>query len=171
MDVHQLCITQSTKMLRNLAAWLEEAESFAKERDFEADRWLEMRLAPDQFALVRQVQSACDTAKFMASRLGGPEAPSFPDDEKSMVEVQKRISDTVAYLEGVTADMLEGAESKKVTLPFLPEGAWVTGEEYVVSFALPNLYFHVSTAYAILRERGVALGKRAFIGGMDVKGG
>lgn len=167
MDAHLLCVAQTTKMLRNLAAWLKEAETFAEEKGFEVDRWLEMRLAPDQYGLARNVQAACDGAKFLAARLADVEAPSHPDDEKTMAELHERIAATIAFIEGVKR--FDGAEERKIVLPFLPEGTWVTGQEYAVSFAVPNFYFHVTTAYAILRDKGVALGKRAFIGAMDVK--
>lgn len=170
MNVHQLAILQPVKMLRNTAQWLGEAEAFAESKGFDADRLLGMRLAPDQFELVRQLQSACDTAKFIGSRLTGLEPPKNTDDEATVAQIRDRIQATVAFLESIGADALDGAAERKVVLPFLPEGQWVRGEDYVVEFALPNFYFHVTTAYAILRHNGVALGKRAFIGGMKLQG-
>lgn len=171
MNLHQLAILQPIKMLRNVAKWLVEAEAFADDKGFDADRLLGMRLAPDQFELVRQIQSACDAAKFIGSRLAEIDPPKHADDEKTAAEARDRIQATVAFLESISPDALDGAADRKIVLPFLPEGQWVRGEDYLAEFALPNFYFHTTTAYAILRHNGVALGKRAFIGGMNLQGG
>ncbi|MEQ9323453.1 MAG: DUF1993 domain-containing protein [Polyangiaceae bacterium] len=171
MNVHQLAIAQPVKMLRNVAKWLGEAEAFAEGKGFDADRLLGMRLAPDQFELVRQIQSACDAAKFIGARLAAVDPPKNADDEETIAQARDRIQATVAFLESIQADALDGAADRKIVLPFLPEGQWVRGEDYLIEFALPNLYFHVTTAYAILRHNGVGLGKRAFIGGMNLQGG
>ncbi|MEZ4318315.1 MAG: DUF1993 domain-containing protein [Myxococcota bacterium] len=161
-------VTQLIKMLANLDRWLEEAEATAKDRDFDVDRLLHARLSMDMFSFDRQVQSACDTAKFVGSRLTGGEAPSHPDTEKTLAELRERVRSTREYLQSLDEAAFEGAEDRKLFLPFL-KGGYVTGEAYVREFAIPNFYFHATTAYALLRHHGVKLGKMTFIGGMDVR--
>ncbi len=156
-------------MLKNLAAWLDKAAELAKEKEFPADRWLELRLAPDMYPLLRQVQSACDAAKFVAARLADITPPKHEDNEKTFEEIKARIDATMEFLDSVDAAKLEGAADRKLVLPFLPEGKWVRGEDYLAEFALPNFYFHIVTAYDILRHNGVALGKRDFIGSMPIQ--
>ena len=152
-----------SKMLRNLDAWLGKAEDHAKAKEFDVDVLVSARLAPDQYALVRQIQASCDSAKFTAARLAGTQAPSHPDEEKTIAELRERIRSTIAYLETVTPEMLEGGADREVRLSFMP-GKAIKGGDYLVDLGLPNLYFHVVTAYAILRHNGVPLGKRDFIG-------
>ncbi|MCX4243442.1 DUF1993 domain-containing protein [Paraliomyxa miuraensis] len=163
MSLHDASVTQMSKMLRNLDAWLDKAKEHAKAKEFDVEVLVTSRLAPDQFPLVRQVQSACDSAKYAVARLSGVEAPAHPDEEKTVDELQARIRAVIAYMETVTPDAFEGASDRRVTLPFLP-GKWTKGIEYFVDFAAPNFYFHVITAYAILRHNGVNLGKRDFLG-------
>lgn len=163
MSLHELTVIQSSKMLNNLDAWLGKAVAYAEARSFEPDVLVQARLYPDQFALARQVQSACDTAKGAAARLAGIEVPSHPDDETTIAQLRERIAKTRSFLETVTAEKFEGAAEREVTLSFLP-GQAIKGAHYVVDFVVPNFYFHVTTAYAILRHNGVELGKRDYIG-------
>ena len=121
------------------------------------------RLAPDQYALVQQVQSACDAAKYAAAYLSGQKAPSHPDTEKTMGELRARIQTCVGYLSTFKASDFAGAEERRVAPPWM-EGNSVRGDDYLTRIAVPNFYFHVTTAYAILRHNGVELGKRDFIG-------
>ena len=170
MTLFQLAVVQPKKMLHNLDAWLAKGAALAEEKKFEADVLLQQRLAPNQFALVRQVQSACDSAKLMAARLANVEAPKHEDTEKTYEEVRARIAKAIAFLDTLKPESMNDAADRKIVLNFLPEGAWVRGEEYLASFALPNFYFHISHAYAVLRHNGVDLGKKDFIGGMDIQG-
>jgi uncharacterized protein len=163
MSLHDASVSQMSKMLRNLAGWLDKAEAHAKTKKFDVDVLVVARLAPDQYALVRQIQSACDSAKFAAARLASVEAPKHPDEEKTIAELRQRIHSTLAFLETITPAHFEGAADREVLLPFMP-GKAAKGAEYIVDFALPNFYFHVTTAYAILRHNGVELGKYDFIG-------
>jgi uncharacterized protein len=163
MSLHDASVSQMSKMLRNLEGWLDKAEAHAKAKGFEVDVLAVARLAPDQYALVRQVQASCDAAKFTAARLAGIPAPSHPDTETTIAELRQRIRSTLAYLETVTPEQLAGATEREVTLPFMP-GKAMKGAAYLVDLALPNFYFHVTTAYAILRHNGVGLGKLDFIG-------
>lgn len=168
MSLYDESIPQLSKMLRNLDAWLAEAETTATERGFDVDVLTVARLSPDMFPLTRQVQSACDTAKFVASRVSGQDAPSHPDTETTIPALRARITTTLDYLATVGPDAFIGGETRRIFMPAL-KGGWVTGAEYVRAFALPNFYFHLVTAYGILRHSGVKLGKLKFIGGMDVR--
>jgi hypothetical protein len=161
-------IVQTAKMLKNLDEWLTKASQHAKSKKVEPDTLVDARLVFDQYPLVRQVQSACDSAKFSAAYVSGKQAPSHPDEERTMTELHSRITKTVAYLETFKPEDFAGAEERKVTPKWL-HGKWLRGEDYLVQTGLPNFYFHVTTAYAILRSNGVDLGKMDFIGPIPVK--
>jgi len=162
MDVFAI-ITQYSRMLTNLDAWLEKAVEHAKQKGYEPDVLAQARLAPDQFELVRQVQSACDAAKFAAAYLSGLKAPSHPDVEKTMAELRTRTKTCREYLAGFKASDFVGADERRVGPPWM-NGATVKGEHYLLRLATPNFFFHVTTAYAILRHNGVELGKGDYIG-------
>ena len=161
-------ITQFAKMLKNVDRWLEAARAFAEKKKFEPDVLGHSRLAPDQYDLVRQVQSACDQAKYAAAYLSGQTAPSHPDTEKTIAELRARIGKCLAFLETISAADVAGAEERKVAPKWL-QGKWVKGSEFALQVSLPNFYFHVTTAYAILRHNGVDLGKQDFIGGIPTR--
>ncbi|TNE91913.1 MAG: DUF1993 domain-containing protein [Deltaproteobacteria bacterium] len=156
------------KYLGNLDGWLDEAEKFAEERGFEVDVLVDSRLAPDMFPLSRQVQAACDTAKFLAARLSDAKAPVDADDETTLGQLRERIAKTLAFLDGIDAEALADCAGRTITVNFLPPGTGLTGQEYARGFGLPNFFFHVNMAYAILRHNGVPLGKRAYIGSLDI---
>ncbi len=167
MSLHDASVTQMSKMLRNLEGWLDKAEAHAKAKGFEVDVLAAARLAPDQYPLTRQIQAVCDNAKFTAARLAGITAPSHPDTETTIAELRQRIRAVLSFLETVTPEQLAGAAEREVTLPFMP-GKAIKGADYLVDMALPNFYFHITTAYAILRHNGVDVGKRDFIGHLRV---
>jgi hypothetical protein len=156
-------VPQYAKMLRNLDRWLDKAAAYAKAKNFEVDTLVHARLAPDQYSLDRQIQSACDTAKFSASYLSGKEPPVHPDTEKTIAELHARIKSCISFLETITAADVEGGEARKVAPKWL-KGKWVKGDQFLMQLSQPNFYFHVTTAYAILRHNGVDLGKTDFIG-------
>jgi uncharacterized protein len=156
-------ISQFGRMLKNLDQWLQKAAAHAQARSFEPDVLAQARLAPDQYALVQQVQSACDAAKYAAAYLSGQKAPSHPDTEKTIGELRARIQKCVEYVGSFKAADFSGAEERRVAPPWM-EGSSVSGDQYVNRIAVPNFYFHVTTAYAILRHNGVDLGKRDFVG-------
>ena len=156
---------QMKKTLGQLDRWFELAEAYAKERGFDSGLYLGFRLAPDQFALARQVQTACDTAKLCASRLTGKEAPVHPDTEQTLDELRSRVRSVIAFLDGFTAKDFEGAASRSITQPRW-EGKVMTGQDYFLEHAQPNFYFHVTHAYAILRHNGVHVGKRDYLGAL-----
>jgi hypothetical protein len=167
---HEDAIRLFAKTLRNLEQWMEKATAFAKAKAFDVDVLAQARLAPDQFAFVQQVQSACDQAKYAAAYLGGKPAPSHPDTEKTFAELRQRIQKCLGFLETVQAKDLVGSEKRKVSPPWLG-GKWLHGDDYVIHVALPNFFFHATMAYAILRHNGVDLGKMDFVGGLPLQEG
>ena len=160
-------ITQFSKMLKNLDRWLEASTTFATTKNFPVDALAQARLAPDQYELVRQVQSACDAAKYAAAYLTGQTAPSHPDVEKTVAELRTRIQTCAAYLDSIPAARYAGAVERRVAPAWL-QGKWMAGDRYLTEVAIPNFYFHVTTAYAILRHNGVALGKLDYVGALPV---
>lgn len=166
--MYERLIPPATKMLRNLYAILGKAEAFATSKKVDFEVLLQSRLAPDMLPLVRQVQIACDTAKLGSARLIGKDAPSHADTEKTLSEVRERIQSTISYLESLTAKDFEKAAENKITTPRW-EGKWLTGEEYLNHHVIPNIYFHVTTAYVILRHNGVDIGKKDYLGEMPFK--
>src|SRR5438270_10178688 len=150
MNIHDM-IPQYAKMLRNLDGWLDKATAFAQHKKFDVDTLIHARLAPDQYALARQVQSACVSAKFSAAYLTGKQAPAHPDTEKTIAELRARIKSCLSFLETVREADVAGAEERRVSPRFL-QGKWVRGDQYLTQMSVPNFYFHVTTAYAILRH-------------------
>lgn len=161
-------VLEQKKMLNHLDAWLEKAIAHAKAKSFDPAVLLNARLAPDQYCLIQQVQSACDNAKFAAARLSGKSPPKHPDTEKTMEELRARIGSCTSYLDTFKSADFEGAERRPVELSFMP-GKVIDGSDYLTEMALPNFYFHVITAYSILRHNGVNLGKTDFIGSLNVR--
>lgn len=138
---------------------LNKAEAFATDHA----ELLSARLAPDMLHLVRQVQIASDTAKFAAARLAGQDAPPFEDNEASFTDLHARLQKTIDYLQSFSADAFNGASDRKIILPYNKE-AFLTSSDYLFQFVIPNFYFHISTAYGILRHRGVEIGKMDYLG-------
>jgi hypothetical protein len=157
------------KTLQNLERWMGKAEEHAKARSFEADVLAQARLAPDQYEFIRQVQAACDQAKYAAAYLGGKEAPSHPDTEKTFAELRQRIHKCLGFLESVQEKDFAGADERKVAPPWLG-GKWLRGADYLADVAIPNFFFHATMAYAILRHNGVPLGKMDFVGSLPTQG-
>lgn len=168
MSLFHESIPPFARMLGNLERWLDEAAEYADSRGFDPEVFTTARLCPDQFPLTRQIQAACDAAKFTAARLSGQEAPSHPDTETTLAELRARIATTLAYLANFSAEDFEGKEQDRHFLPFL-KGGFVTSEDYLRQFAAANFHFHITVAYSILRHNGVKLGKRAYIGHMNVQ--
>ena len=163
MNLYQLTVPQFIRVLGQVQRWLDKAEAHAAAKKFDVETLLTARLAPDMFPLLRQLQSISDSSKGNAARLAGITAPSFPDTEKTLPEIRERLQKTVAFLESLKPEQFEGAEDRTITLPFLP-GKGIKGCDYIVTFGLPNFYFHATTAYNILRHNGVDVGKMDFIG-------
>jgi len=169
--LYDLTVVQFSKMLSNLSAILDKGAAFAEGKKIDMAVLLNSRLAPDQFHLIRQIQIACDTAKLGVARLTGKveSAPVHPDTETTLAELQARIKSVQDYLAGFSVADFSGAETRTVSQPRW-EGKYLTGLEFAIQHAIPNIYFHVTTAYAILRHNGVDLGKKDYLGPMPYKG-
>ena len=156
-------LSQMNKQLGQIDKWLDTAVEYAKSKSFEPNLFLQFRLAPDQFPLVRQMQIACDTLKLAAARLTGKEAPSNPDTEQTLDELCQRIQAVRTFFAGLTAKDFEQAATRVITQPRW-EGKVMSGHDYFLEHVVPNFYFHISHTYALLRHNGVNVGKRDFLG-------
>jgi hypothetical protein len=166
--MHYEIIRQMKKMLVHLDKWLQTASEFAQSKSFDPNVFVGMRLAPDQFPLSKQIQIACDTAKFGAGRLTGKEMPSQADTEQTIEELRSRVRSMVSYLEGFTAKDFEGAGARVISTPRW-EGKVMSGTDYLLEHVMPNFFFHVTHSYAILRHNGVALGKQDYLGALSLR--
>lgn len=165
-SIFQFCTKQQVRVLKNLQAILKTGAEYADHKKFNVEVLLQARLAPDQFPLMRQIQIACDTAKFNAARFTGTTAPSHPDEEKTLAEAMARIESVIQYLMSFKEADFSGASQRKITNARW-ESKWMTGEDFFHQYAAPNVYFHVTTAYAILRHNGVDIGKKAYLGDLS----
>jgi hypothetical protein len=165
-----LVVSQFAKSLKNLDAWIEKAVAHATAKKFDPEVYVMARLAPDQYSFGRQIQAACDQAKYAAAYLSGQKAPSHPDTEKTIAELRSRIATCLQYIEGFKPSDFAGAEERRVSPPWL-KGKWLTATDWTLDLAIPNFYFHATTAYAILRHNGVELGKMDYIGSLKTHEG
>lgn len=156
-------IPQFSKTLTNLSRILDKAQAFADVKKCDVANLLNDRLAPDQFAFIRQIQITCDTAKFFVSRLTGKTPPKNEDKETTIAELKDRIASTIAFLETVKPEDFKGWEDRQVLNP-RREGKFLPGHEYALQQAIPNFFFHATTAYAILRTNGMDIGKSDYLG-------
>jgi hypothetical protein len=153
-----------TRMLGNLSHFLDKAQADAESRKYDSAVLMQYRLAPDMLPFTRQVLIACDAAKNCVARLSGVEAPKFEDTEATIAELKARIQKTLDYLASVPADKINGTEDKSITFPVgRDKTRTMQGEAYLKHWATANVYFHTTTAYAILRHNGVNLGKTDFL--------
>ena len=153
------------QMLMALKAVLAQASAHATAHSIEPDALLQARLYPDMFALAKQVQIAADFARGVSARLAGVEIPKFEDTETTFPELKARIAKTIAFLKTLDRKAFTGAENKEIVLKFPNVTLEYNGRDYVGNFVMPNTFFHITTAYGILRNRGVALGKGDYLGG------
>jgi hypothetical protein len=165
LSMYAVSVPVLVRGLTNLSAILDKAAASAETRQFDPAVFVSARLAPDMNPFSAQIQTASDSAKGAGARLTGTEAPSFPDTETTFPELKARIQKTIDYLQSLKPEQFEGADTREVTLKF-PNGEMkFAGQDFLFSFALPNFYFHLTTAYAILRHNGVPIGKMDFLGG------
>ncbi|MGH6899818.1 MAG: DUF1993 domain-containing protein [Geminicoccaceae bacterium] len=164
MSMYQASVPIFLQMLNSLSAILDKAEAFAAERKIDPAVLLGWRLAPDMFALTRQVQIATDQAKGCCARLAGVEIPKYADDEATFADLRARIARTIEFVQSFDPDDIDGSEERDIALTAGSRELRFKGQQYLVSFVLPNFYFHVTTAYAILRHCGLAIGKRDYLG-------
>jgi hypothetical protein len=164
LSVHSMAMDTFVPMLGTLSTLLDKGAEHMRAKGQSPDGLVEARLAPDMFPLSRQVQIACDSAKGAAARLSGQEPPVFEDTERTLDELKARIRRTLDYIKGVPASAFQGAGERRVVFPLINDLVLdMNGEQYVRDWALPNFYFHVVTAYDILRNQGVEIGKRDYL--------
>jgi uncharacterized protein len=164
LSMYQASVPVFTRMLENLSAILAKAAAHAEAKKIDPAVFINARLAPDMFALARQVQIASDAAKGCVARLAGAEVPSYPDTETTFPELEARIAKTIAFVKGFTAAQIDGSEERTCILKIRGEDMKFRGQDYLFKLAFPNFFFHVTTAYDILRHNGVELGKMDYLG-------
>ena len=165
ISMYNASIPAFIKMLNNLDAILDKASTWAQAKKIDEKYLMTSRIAPDMLPFTKQIQIATDIVKGCAARLAGADVPKYEDNESSFVELKARVSKTIAFLETFTAQQIDGSEDKSIELKFGPNSFHFKGLDYLLTFANPNLYFHVTTAYAILRHNGLEIGKKDFLGG------
>ncbi len=161
-------VLEHKKLLQNLDGWLQKAVAFAETKKFDPNVLLQSRLAPDMLPLLFQIQAACDSAKYGASRTAGKEPPSHPDTEKTIDEARKRVAAVVSYLGTFSKTDFDAAATRTISLPRW-EGKSMPGTDYFAEHAQPNFFFHLTTAYALLRHAGVDIGKRDYLGALSLR--
>jgi hypothetical protein len=167
ISMYDFSIPVLTGGLTNLSAILDKAAAQAATKKFDSAVLAQARLFPDMYPLARQVQIACDTAKGAAARLAGIDVPKHEDTEVTLAELKARIAKTLDFLKSVTAAQLKDTESRAIEIKFT-NGSWkFSGIAYLTEFVLPNFYFHVSMAYALLRKNGIEIGKSDFLGAIQ----
>jgi hypothetical protein len=164
ITMYQASVPVFIKLLANLKAILEKTAAHAAAKKIEEAVFVNARLYPDMLPLSAQVQIASDSARGAMARLSGAEPPAIEDNEKTLAELIARIDTTIAYLRTFKAEQLDGTETRQITRKLRGNPVTFSGVDYLLTFAMPNFYFHVTTTYAILRHNGVELGKGDFLG-------
>lgn len=165
LSLHTASVPVFQQLLGSLDQLLVKAEAHAVERKIDPEALLQARLYPDMFPLLRQVQIACDFAKGVCGRLAGAELPVFDEQEKSFAELRGLIGKTLAFIGALDAAAFEGAEAREIVLrPGTPKERRIAGQAYLLHYGLPQFFFHVTTAYALLRHNGIEVGKRDYMG-------
>lgn len=164
LNMYEASIPVFVHMLGNLSSILGKAAIYAKTKNIDPAILVNARLAPDMYPLSRQVQIGTDIVKGCAARLAGIDVPSYEDNEATLTDLQARIAKTIAFLQSVSAEQINGSEDRTVTLKLGGREIQFLGQPYLLDFVLPNLYFHVTTTYAILRHNGVEIGKMDYLG-------
>jgi hypothetical protein len=165
ISMHQASVPQFKKMFNNLSSILKKGAEFAADKKIDEKVLVEFRLAPDMLPLAKQVQIACDQVKMGMSRLSGVEAPKHADTETTFAQLQDRITQTIAFIDGIKPEQIDGTEAKEIKFSIKEWHFEFTGEQYLFTWILPNFYFHVTTAYNILRHNGLQIGKADYLGG------
>jgi hypothetical protein len=163
-ELYDLTVTPFSRGLRALSGLLDKAVAHANSNGVDPESYLALRIIDDMNPLMKQVQTACDSPKLCVARLSGVAAPVHDDSEKTIADLQSRIADTLAYLASVPREAIDGQEAKEVVLTFPGGEMKFLGQPYVTGFAMPNFYFHLTTAYDLLRGAGVPIGKRDYMG-------
>lgn len=164
ISMYQSSVPVFIHKLQNLSAILDKGAADAEARKIDPAIFVNGRIAPTMFALSRQVQIACDTAKAGAARLAGVEFPAFEDSETTFDQLKERIAKTIKFLQSIDAAKIDGSEERKITYTQRGKESNFIGQPYLLNYLLPNLYFHITATYLILRHNGVDVGKRDFLG-------
>jgi uncharacterized protein len=164
ISMHQASAPRFVNMLKNLSAILDKAQAYADAKKIDPTVLTGSRLYPDMLTMASQVQIACDTAKGAVARLAGVEIPKYDDTERTLAELKARIAKTIEFVGTIKPPQVDGTEDKEIVLKIRGQDVKYTGMQYLLGFAHPNFYFHVTTAYDILRHNGVEIGKRDYIG-------
>jgi hypothetical protein len=164
LSMYQASVPRFISILGNLSNILDKAQAHVDAKKFDPAALTSYRLFPDMLSMTKQVQIACDTARGAAARLAGVEIPSFEDKETTLAELKARVAKTVAFLQTVTAEQIDGSEDKEIVIKRGDKETRYKGMQYLLGHALPNFYFHVTTTYNILRHNGVEIGKRDYLG-------
>ena len=164
ISMHSASIPVFKRQLGALLVWLDKAEAHAAARNFDTANYLQLRLAPDMLPFVAQIRIASDAAKACAARLAGQDAPKFDDNEASLADLRARVRKTLDYIDSVPAAAIDGSDARDVVVPLRNrDPLQFSGEVYLKHWALPNFFFHITMAYALLRHAGVELGKNDFL--------
>lgn len=164
ISMYQLSVPRFVSTLTNLSNILDKAQAHVDAKKLDPAALTTYRLFPDMLPLSKQVQIACDTAKGAVARLAGVEIPVHEDNEKTLAELQARIAKTLAFIQGVTAQQIDGSEDKDIVIKRGDKETHYKGLQFLLGHAIPNIYFHVTTAYNILRHNGIEIGKRDYLG-------
>ncbi len=165
LSMHNTSVPVFVRMFSNVLSWLDKAQAHADARKFDSANYLGMRLAPDMLPFTKQIQIATDMAKGCVARLSGTEAPKWDDNEATLEALRERVRKALDYVHSIPAVQIDGSEQREIVLPTrVGDPLRFTGETYLKHYVLPNVYFHTTTAYALLRHAGVELGKRDYLG-------
>jgi uncharacterized protein len=164
VSMYDISVAAFSRTLKNLSGILDKAIAYAAAKKFDGKVLVEARLFPDMFPLSSQVRIACDFAKGCSGRLAGVEVPKHEDNESTLEELQARIAKTLDFLGTIRPQQLQGSDERTITHEMRVQTLKMPGLQYLSGFALPNFYFHATTAYVLLRHNGLELGKRDFIG-------
>jgi uncharacterized protein len=164
ISMYQASVPRILSILTNLEHLLDKAQAHVETKKWNESALTQFRLYPDMFPLTRQVQIACDTAKGVVARLAGAEIPAYEDNEVSLADLKKRIAKTMSFVNGFSAAHIDGTEDKDIVTKRGDVQTHYKGMQFLLNHALPNMYFHVTTVYAILRHNGIEIGKRDYLG-------
>ena len=164
ISMYQASVPRFVNILGNLSSILDKAQAHVDARKLDPDTFVNYRLFPDMLPMKSQVQIACDTAKGLVARLAGLEIPVYEDNEKTLADLKARIARTIAFIQTVTPQQIDGTEDKEIVVKRRDKETRYNGMQFLLGHAVPNVYFHVTTAYNILRHNGVEIGKRDYLG-------
>ncbi len=166
ISMYQTSAPRFVALLTNLSALLDKAQAHVDAKKIDQSAILGFRLYPDMLSMTRQVQIACDSAKGGVARLAGVEIPKHEDNETTIAELSARIAKTIAFIQTIKPEQIDGTEDKEIVMKLGPTEVTFKGQQFLLNFATPNVYFHVVTAYNILRHNGIEVGKRDYLGTM-----